>query len=321
MKTRVLVFLGPKDARLEERTVERRSDRELLIENEYSLVSPGTELALYKGTHIGFSDPEITWARYPLDIGYAAVGTVVESDRPEMPTGLRVAHYGAHGDMSVIDPDTLPCVPVPPRIDPEEACYGRFAQIAYSAAAVSRRTHGNVLVFGAGIVGNLAAQWFRERGAAVWIADPSTARLDRSARSGLDRRIAAMSSDYEGIRREVVPDTIVEATGVASVVNDSLELLAPGGELILLGSIRHPVEINAYKMIHRKGTAVVGAHETVLGDRRTEVLADALDRISRGSLRVDALTTHRIAPEDLPATYDRIDADPDTWFGVCVQWR
>jgi len=321
MKTRVLVFSGPKNAHLEERTIERKSDTELLIENEYSLVSPGTELALYKGTHIGFSDPDISWARYPLDIGYAAVGTVVESDRPEIPIGVRVAHYGAHGDMSIIDPDTLPCVPVPAPIDPEEACYGRFAQIAYSAVAASVREYGTVLVFGAGIVGNLAAQWFREGGFDVWIVDPSASRLDRAAESGLDRRIVTKSSDYEGIRWKVVPDTIVEATGVAPVVLDSLELLAPGGQLILLGSIRHPVEINAYKMIHRKATALVGAHETVLGDRRTDVLMDALDRIARRSLRVQALTSHRITPEELPATYDMIDADPDTWFGVCVKWR
>lgn len=320
MKQQILVFEEQRRAALTQREIVR-SDRGVLIENEYSLVSPGTELALYTGSHIGFTDPEITWARYPLDIGYASVGRVIESERPDLPVGTRVAHYGAHADRIVVDPDTLPCVPVPEHLDPREACFGRFAQIAYSSVAAAVRPAERVLVFGAGIVGILAAQWFRERGAEVWIADPAVSRLERAAGCGLDRTIAKPSGEIGSIRALVEPDTIVEATGAAPVVNDALVLLAPGGQLILLGSIRRPVEINAYKMIHRKVTAVVGAHETVLGDTRAAVLADSLERLAAGGFRVGSLISHEIPPTELPEVYKRIEADPDTWFGVFVKWN
>lgn len=320
MEQRVLVLTGERRAQFEARRIEEIPHGSVMIQNEYSLVSPGTELALYTGSHIGFSDPEITWARYPLDIGYASVGTITESRRGDLPKGTRVAHYGAHADRSVIDPDTLPCVPVPDDLSAAEACFGRFSQIAYSSVAALVRPARQVLVFGAGIVGNLAAQWFREQGAKVWIADLSESRLARARTCGIEGTIASSSADIDAIRSVVEPDTIVEATGAAPVVEDALRILRIRGQLVLLGSIRRPVTINAYKLIHRKLTAVVGAHETVLGEERSTVLADSLTRIAAKEIRVGELITHEIAPHKLLGVYERIEGDPDTWFGVMVKW-
>ena len=42
------------------------------------MISPGTELAFYTGTHIGFKDPSVKWAEYPFYPGYASVGNFVE---------------------------------------------------------------------------------------------------------------------------------------------------------------------------------------------------------------------------------------------------
>lgn len=50
---------------------------EFVLETCYSLISPGTELALYMGTHMGLKNPASTWAKYPFHPGYAAIGRVV----------------------------------------------------------------------------------------------------------------------------------------------------------------------------------------------------------------------------------------------------
>ena len=317
----VLVFDGRASANLVRQEVTRRSASEIAIGNEYSLVSPGTELALYNGTHIGFSDPEISWAHYPLEIGYASAGIVVESERDDLPVGTRVVHYGAHSDRTVIDPDRDPCAAVPDQLDLREACFGRFAQIAYSAVHAAVRSCDEVLVFGAGIVGNLCAQWFGTRGSVPWIADLSRPRLDLATRCGLDRTINAPSSELASIGTRVQPDTIVEATGVAAVIGDALVLLRPEGQLILLGSIRTPVTINAYKLVHRKGCAIIGAHETVLGTTLRAVLERSLHMIAERTLVVAPMISCEITPDQLPGVYDTIGADPDTWFGVLVTWR
>src|SRR5450756_601094 len=49
----------------------------VLIENERSLISTGTELALVMGTHIGFTSGA-AWPRYPLAPGYTAAGRVLQ---------------------------------------------------------------------------------------------------------------------------------------------------------------------------------------------------------------------------------------------------
>src|SRR5450756_2265421 len=48
----------------------------VLLRTERSLISAGTELAVVMGTHIGFQTGA-AWPRYPVTLGYTAVGYVV----------------------------------------------------------------------------------------------------------------------------------------------------------------------------------------------------------------------------------------------------
>lgn len=317
MTQKILVFRGQNDAVLEERTLPELASGEFRIRTTHSLVSPGTELALYRRTHIGFDDPDVTWCAYPLDIGYASVGVVEESKSDATPVGTRIAHYGPHANVVTIGSDGPVWTEVPDSLSSEKACFGRFAQIAYSAVAASPRPARNVLVYGAGIVGNLAAQWFSDGGAITGIIDMSPQRLAIAKACGISTTLVAGTSEATF----GAPDTIVEATGVAAVVGEALERIAPHGQVVLLGSIRHHVSINAYKDIHRKASILTGAHETVLGDDRTPILQKSLEAIHSGRVVVDPIITKRISPSELPDVYDRIIDDPDSFFGVVVDWN
>ncbi len=310
MNTKFLVLTGKFQADFDERILPDPSDGEFLVRNDFSLVSPGTELALYTGTHIGFGDPDIAWAVYPLDIGYASAGTVLQSRNTAFPEGSRVVHYGAHGPLSLINESAVAAV-IPDGLDEKTACFGRFAQIAASSVEACVRKYGKVLVYGAGIVGNLSAQWFALKGAdSVGIRDLSEDRMRRASSCG----IAADGGSDEA------PSTVIEATGVPSVVNEALREVALGGQVVLLGSTRGPVEINVYKMIHRKAVVLSGAHETILGGRTREVLGESLDRLADGGLKVAPLMTQVIKPEELPGIYERIRENPDNYLGVHVDW-
>ncbi len=73
--------------------------REVLVRNRLGLLSPGTELAVFTGSHRGF-DVEDHWARYPYYPGYAALGIVEavgERVRAFTP-GDRVLHQGNHAN-------------------------------------------------------------------------------------------------------------------------------------------------------------------------------------------------------------------------------
>jgi 2-desacetyl-2-hydroxyethyl bacteriochlorophyllide A dehydrogenase len=311
MKTKILVFEDKFSAAFAERVLPEPSHGEFLVRNSVSLVSPGTELALYTGTHVGFADPDIAWAAYPMDIGYASAGEVIASRSEGFPEGARVIHYGPHAPFSLVGPATTAHI-IPKGLDEKTACFGRFAQIAYSAAAACTRDFGSVAVYGAGIVGNLAAQWFSVLGAGeVTVRDPDPARRETAARCGLKVESGTPPGPAE---------TVVEATGVPAVVNEALERAAVGGQVVLLGSTRGAVEINVYKSIHRKALVLSGAHETVLGDRALGVLGESLDRLAAGDLNAAPMMTHVIGPDDLTGIYDKILAAPQDYLGVHVDW-
>jgi len=336
---RRVVFLGPSQAALETCELDGNLPlRAALVRSEYSLLSPGTELALYTGTHIGFKDPEITWARYPLYPGYATIGIIEAlgaglASEPGFPKpGDRILHYKPHAEAAIIDADRDFWIPIPRGIKSEPSLFARFAQIARTAVEASQ-TEGNVLVLGAGIIGNLAGQLFRElKSTKVLIADPSAERLALASRCGLVNTIDNSAGNLQKVIAEMTGNrgvsVVVEATGIPSLVIDSLLAVNKGGEVVLLGSARGKVELDVYKLIHRKATILIGAHEgrypqrAAAGKPSHELFArDALARIGSGSLVVEPFFTDRISPEEILAMYDTLLKDGANHIGVVVEWK
>ncbi|HWP67841.1 MAG TPA: zinc-binding dehydrogenase [Rectinemataceae bacterium] len=342
MKTttiRRLVFTGPLQATLEVSELDGPiPPRSVLVRSERSLLSPGTELALYTGTHIGFKDPEIAWARYPLYPGYATVGVVTAlgsglvADQGFPSLGDRILHYKPHAEAAIIDVDRDFWLSVPQGMKSESALFARFAQIARTAVEASR-AEGDVLVFGAGIIGNLTGQLFRElRHVNVLIADPSAERLALAVRCGfvnvIDNSTGVLSEAIAEMTGKRGVSVVIEATGIPSLVIDSLLAVNRLGEVVLLGSSRGKVELDVYKLIHRKATSLVGAHEGRYpqkagpGKPSQEMFArDALDQIDSGALIVEPFLTDRIVPEGIPAMYDTLLKDGAHHVGVVVEWE
>jgi threonine dehydrogenase-like Zn-dependent dehydrogenase len=244
----------------------RLSPSQMLIKNEYSMLSPGTELALFTGTHVGFTDPEITWCRYPIKAGYSSAG-VVSAAGAEVPFALgdRVLHYQPHADYSVADAKKDIIRPLPPEMDKKLALFARFGQIAFTALPVSRNS-GAVLIFGGGLIGNFCAQLFQaytER--QVILADISQARITLAEKCGVKYRVNSSKENLKEALFRITEgrgvDTVVEATGVPAMVSESLEQVNRYGEVILLSSTRGKAELDVYKLIHRKVTSLIGAHE------------------------------------------------------------
>ena len=83
-----VVFTGVRKVELQAQPRPAVAIGDVLVRTERTLISPGTELALYEGTHSAMQDPEIPFAKYPHRPGYAAVGrveacgTAVETVKP-----------------------------------------------------------------------------------------------------------------------------------------------------------------------------------------------------------------------------------------------
>lgn len=350
MKHVVVVFPAVDSISFENRSIPEPRLGQCLIRNMYTMVSPGTELALLSGTHVGFTDPEITWARYPIEPGYAAVGEVVECrSAPGPEPGTRVLYYGRHATYGLLEPDTMVWTPLPSEAGDEEEVLRylplRFAQIALTAVLARVRQSRFVIVYGAGIVGNLCAQLFGHVNGVqqVAVVDLVESRLTLARQCGLSTalRPEAVPSWAEYWTGGAGPDTVIEATGAPPAVQATLEQVARRGQVLFLGSTRGTVEVNVYKHVHRKLATLIGSHESLLparGDEGFTALAPDLPHwlkvasqqqalehlaaaVSAGRIHTASFIQEVVRPEAVGEAYRKLRDHPDQHLGVCIDWR
>jgi 2-desacetyl-2-hydroxyethyl bacteriochlorophyllide A dehydrogenase len=301
-----------------------------------SLISTGTELALYTGRHIGFTLPDPPFPMMPQRPGYAFVGrvTAMGQEVDGIQPGQRVLIEAPHGTAAVVDVRDTTVVPLPDSISHAEGALVRMAGIALTAARVAPLQLGDaVVVYGLGLVGLLAAQLFRLNGTQPAIGvDRLASRIQVAKDSGL----LALNASELDVPAEVArltegrgPDVVVEATGSPAVVSLCLDLVGRGGRVVLLGSTRGRADIDVYSHIHRKGVQVIGAHESVQGldltpnaswtkERNLALLAGLF---AEGKLRSQGLVSHRVRPADLLSVYDTLAEKPQDYLGVLVDWQ
>ena len=312
--TRVRVT-APRTWELETAPLEDPGPGDVVVRNHATLISAGTELALFTGSHVGFADPDNHFAEYPLQLGYAAVGTVVAAgdEAPHRP-GELLFHFGRHASHQRFAPTLERCRRLPAGTTPEAALLARLAQIAATAREVVCVEPRRVHVFGCGLVGILAGWWLQRSGSTVTVSDPSPLRRERARALGL-----------EPVARAEEPDVVIEATGVPAVLPLALEQVRRRGQVIQLGAPRGPVELRTYELIMRTGVHLVGAHEMVaIGTPpgradRASLLGEALGVLLTGELDHRALITDHVVPAAIGTAYERLERADDA-LGVVVDW-
>lgn len=240
-------------------------DGGVAVRTLYSGLSAGTELTYVKGTDPGFTsrrDPELgvfvagePSRRYPVrSMGYMEVGEVIETRRPDLPTGTLVGGAYGHRSWHVLAPGDV-VVPVPDDVDPLLGIYlAQMGPICVNGLlhAVAEAGGGpdaplgegvrdrDVLVTGAGVVGLLTALLALQCGArSVAVADPDPARL--AAAAGLGAEVVDERSNevwrWSKERWAHGPadrgaDLVFQCRGRAAVLHDALRSLRPQGSVI-----------------------------------------------------------------------------------------
>ena len=310
--------------------------QEVLYRAVCSVVSAGTELAVFSGSHIGFSTPGATYPRIPFRPGYASAGVVeaVGSAITDVRPGDRVSVSARHEDWAVVDTPRRPFVRLPDSVTFEQACVARLAQISMQGVRLAKvRLGEHAAVFGQGVIGQLARQIVAVDGAATTIAvDLVDSRLDVARRDGATHTVNASRQDLAAAIAEATGghglDVAIEATGNPNVINDALGAAADLGRVILLGSPRGLVQINPYADIHRKGVALIGAH-----GRTSDVAANpyhrwtteehhrlAVELVRQGRLKTDNLITDRVGRDEAPAVFAQLLEHPEEHLGVIIHW-
>ena len=157
-----VVFTSPGEVEVREDPPVAPGRDQVLVRTQYSAISAGTELLIYRGLapselKADVSIPALSGTlEFPLRYGYAAVGEVVASGSqvpPEL-AGSRVFAFHPHASQFVAHPDEL--VLLPADISPEAALFLPNMESALNFLHDGVPTVGErVVVFGQGIVGLL----------------------------------------------------------------------------------------------------------------------------------------------------------------------
>lgn len=299
------------------------------VQNEITLVSPGTELACLTGNE--------SWAPLPFVPGYACVGRVVRAGAATpWKEGQRVFTMGSHARYTQTN---ILTVPVPDDLDPCVAAWVRLAGVAITAQRVADATLGDwVAVLGLGTVGNLAAQLFQLSGCQVIGIDRSPGRRARAGEVGVEHTLAPGDDLRERVAALTGGElcrTVVEATGVPAVAVAASSLAAQGGEVVLLGSPRgeHVADVTPMlRRIHLWGEGAIthkGALEWIYPVQHQPHVRHSMERnyrvllqlLQSGKLHVRELITHIVRANEAPDIYQGLQRDPDRYLGVLFDWR
>lgn len=329
---RRVVFTAPQVAGCEEIARPAGGDAGVLLRNEVSVVSAGTELACLAGQE--------SWAPLPYGPGYGSVGVVagVPAGGKSIAPGDRVFTYGKHADFTLAE---SVIVPVPAGVKPEHAAFARLAAVAMTAVRVSRAELGDrVAVFGLGLVGNFACQLFALAGCRVIGIDLDPERRELARRVG----VAEVLAPGDDIARQVKEltggrgcEVVVEAAGAAAVAEIAAACVGSLGELILLGTPRAPYQTDLTPFLQRSHiyglgcVTIKGAHEwrypVLAADARHEKhsiernVAILLDLIAAGRLQVEPLLQRVARPEEAGDVYENLRLRRTGHLGVVFDWR
>ena len=307
---------------------------EVVVRNEASIISAGTELARLHGLE-GLS--------FPCRPGYGSIGRLlaVGAGVTDFKAGDRVFYAGKHASVQRFlhgqDHQWGLLFPVPEQLSAIDAVFGCMAQIAMTAPNVTELDLGDtVAVFGLGLVGNLAAQLYRNAGARVIGIDPVARRCELAKKVGIEtvidvppeRQVEALKALTDGKGAAVT----VDAVGHSAIIGNCVEGTALFGQVILLGSPRAAYTANMtpiMSQIHIRGLVVRGAHmwrmpvNDIRGAKQTVAwsLRVVLDLIGSGKLNVRELTQPVVKPADVPAAYAGLHTSPEKYVGVVIDWR
>jgi threonine dehydrogenase-like Zn-dependent dehydrogenase len=211
---------------------------------------------------------------------------------------VNISLTGVHVDGALQQQLLLPAAQVFPVGDQDPALTALVEPVSIAMRTVERGTVAageRVVVLGAGPIGQAVALAATDRGASVLLVDTLESRLARGASSGAELLRVDPGEDAVAAAREWAggdgPEVVVEATGVPSLVQTAVRLVAQAGRVVVVGLSADPAPVRVgdlpLKEIDVLGVSCCGANE----------FAAAVDLVSRRRDVAASLVTHEFAFE------------------------
>ena len=300
----------------------------------------GSDIHVFHGEHPATPYPVVQGHEYSAVV--AAVGEKVSTVKPGMKATawpqlvcgvcgpclrgqynacqeLKVQGFQAPGvaqDYFVVPEERI--IPIPDSMSMDQ---GALVEPAAVGAHSTGRTTGiegkNVVVSGAGTIGNLVAQFAKARGAAkVLITDISDYRLGIARECGIEGVLNVSETPFEeGVKSFFGKEGFqvgFEAAGVQPSLDALMANVEKGGDIVILGVYSKNPTINMY---------FLGEHElNVFGSMmyRKEDYEEAVRMIDSGKIRTAPLVSKHFNFESYLEAYSYIEEQGDKTMKVMI---
>jgi threonine dehydrogenase-like Zn-dependent dehydrogenase len=296
----------------------------------------GSDFHYFLGDLGTIEDPSVL---YPRIQGHEAAGRILELGPgcpPGLAAGQRVALWpvsacgrcyacrigrpnacvsisliGVHADGALQEQLLVPAAQVFPVGDQDPALAALIEPVSIAMRSVDRgrvSAGEQVVVLGAGPIGQALALAAIDRGASVLVLDTVASRLERAALTGADVHRILERESLRDVAREWAgadgPEVVFEATGVAALVQSSVDAVAHAGRVVVvsLSSEHAPVRVGDLPL---KEIDVLGVSCCRAGD-----FGAAVDLVHRRRDVAAGLVTHQFSLDEAPRAIEYAMRNP-----------
>ena len=284
--TEAVVLEKPNKLSLKSVQMDEMKCDDVLVKVEFSGISTGTERLLYEGRM-----PNFPGMGYPLIPGYESIGTIEKSGKEsDLLPGEKVFVPGAKcfGELKSLFGGTL-------------------LALAATAQHVFSENHDYKpdIIVGHGVLGRLVAKIAVLNG-----SNPIVIETNKDRREG--------NFEYEVISplesKNLIGDSVVDASGDSSQLNNLIKLLKPNGEIVLAGFYDKPLFFDFAPAFLREARFRVSAQWT----------PNDLNKVSKlfatKKLNFKDLISHRVSANSVANAYEVAFSD-SSCLKMIINWK
>lgn len=195
--------------------------------------------------------------------------------------------------------------PVNDRITLEQAVLAEPLSIAiYAVKQASLPKDANIAILGAGPIGlSVLLVTKTQQLAAVYMTEKVKERIDVAAKAGADWVGNPDNQDVVKAILDLCPlgvDAVYECAGQQETLDQAVELLKPGGKLMLIGIPEVQRVWLPINTMRRKEITIINVR------RQNNCLQAAVDLIASDKISIDFMITHHFGPEQTKQAFDML---------------
>jgi len=190
-----------------------------------------------------------------------------------------------------------------------------IAIYAVERAKVSKDS--DVAILGAGPIGLSVLLCSGLKTEKIYVTDRVRERIEAAKNNGA---LWAGNPDREDIVKEILKlkpegvDVVFECAGQQQTISQAIELLKPGGKLMLIGIPQEErIHLDIHKM-RRKEITIINVR------RQNNCTQKAIDLISKGRVNIDFMLTHRFRPEQAADAFEMVAGYSDGVIKAIIEF-